>query len=387
MRLFEDPVSSVFSYIILTAFVLHFIVVSLFFFRPSRNQFVELYKRVTELYAEGQDVDVTREPSKKFAWNKHQDTASALSRLIPTTLTTIGILGTFYGIYIGLSEFNPKEVGNSVSALLEGLKIAFGTSILGIMTGILSKVSTTFLTYEETEGGAGADEIITAIKNGFREQTEALNTFADKMEKNSTEALIKSLQKVMDDFNAKINDQLGENFKKLNESVGKLVDWQENHEGQMDSMQQELRAAIAAVKEARQALDSSAQSLKSVEEATKAIPENVEHLDKILQMVRGDLEAFAEMKDKAIEVMPMLEANMNALTQGLTDHVQSINTQLGHNLETLSNEFSDEVQAMRQQLNKSHEELLKEVHGSVEEAIETIAENLGRISEENSGRL
>ena len=33
----------------------------------------------------------------------------------------------------------------------------------------------------------------------------------------------------MKDFNAKINDQLGEDFKQLNSSVQALVTWQENY--------------------------------------------------------------------------------------------------------------------------------------------------------------
>jgi len=41
------------------------------------------------------------------------------------------------------------------------------------------------------------------------------------MAENNSKALIEALQEVIRDFNAKINEQFGENFKQLNEAVGK----------------------------------------------------------------------------------------------------------------------------------------------------------------------
>jgi len=59
---------------------------------------------------------------------------------LPTTLTTIGILGTFVGIAIGLSNFETSDSGaidRSIPHLLEGLKSAFLTSIFGIFAALL----------------------------------------------------------------------------------------------------------------------------------------------------------------------------------------------------------------------------------------------------------
>ena len=40
----------------------------------------------------------------------------------PTILTTTGIFATFLGIAVGLYDFDVNKVGDSVPALLEGLK-------------------------------------------------------------------------------------------------------------------------------------------------------------------------------------------------------------------------------------------------------------------------
>ena len=60
---------------------------------------------------------------------------------VASLVTVIGVLGTFLGIAIGLYQFNTENIEVSVPKLLEGLKIAFITSILGIAGSIFLKWS------------------------------------------------------------------------------------------------------------------------------------------------------------------------------------------------------------------------------------------------------
>jgi hypothetical protein len=55
-------------------------------------------------------------------------------------LTSLGILGTFIGIVIGLLEFNPKHIDESIELLLNGLKTAFITSLVGMFAAIFYKI-------------------------------------------------------------------------------------------------------------------------------------------------------------------------------------------------------------------------------------------------------
>jgi len=60
---------------------------------------------------------------------------------IPQGFTTIGIFGTFLGIFFGLQDFNVKSIDESIPNLLNGLKTAFVTSLLGlILSFIFSKI-------------------------------------------------------------------------------------------------------------------------------------------------------------------------------------------------------------------------------------------------------
>lgn len=58
-----------------------------------------------------------------------------LLEMIPDLLTSLGILGTFVGLVMGLREFDPSgyvQMAGSVTPLINGIKVAFITSIYGI---------------------------------------------------------------------------------------------------------------------------------------------------------------------------------------------------------------------------------------------------------------
>ena len=45
---------------------------------------------------------------------------------------------------------------------------------------------------------------------------------------------------VIREFNEKISEQFGDNFKQLNEAVGRLLEWQENYRTQIEQTQTEI---------------------------------------------------------------------------------------------------------------------------------------------------
>jgi competence ComEA-like helix-hairpin-helix protein len=51
---------------------------------------------------------------------------------LKSQIVSVGVLGTFVGIFIGLQGFNPDDIINSVNDILVGLKTAFFTSIVGM---------------------------------------------------------------------------------------------------------------------------------------------------------------------------------------------------------------------------------------------------------------
>ena len=70
---------------------------------------------------------------RKNGWNTHTNTAASI-------LTIFGVLGTFSGIFWGLWGFGIENIEGSIPGLLDGLKLAFLTSIVGIFSAIVLKV-------------------------------------------------------------------------------------------------------------------------------------------------------------------------------------------------------------------------------------------------------
>ena len=62
---------------------------------------------------------------------------------LKSQIVSVGVLGSFVGIFIGLQAFNPADITNSVNEILVGLKTAFFTSIVGM------SVSTILSVYQE----------------------------------------------------------------------------------------------------------------------------------------------------------------------------------------------------------------------------------------------
>jgi len=63
-----------------------------------------------------------------------------LKKDLKAQIVSIGVLGTFVGIFIGLQNFDPTSMKESVYHILEGLKTAFATSILGMGSAIFLSI-------------------------------------------------------------------------------------------------------------------------------------------------------------------------------------------------------------------------------------------------------
>ena len=222
--------------------------------------------------------------------------------IAPGLMTSLGILGTFVGIFLGLLDFDIRTPDRSLPTLLEGLKVAFGTSILGLAAAVLDRLdkgvgesNRLAGTGFERLGKALSDDNDTSIvgqlqrlrsavadvesgmRRGFEAQIDEFKKFAEHMSAAFSEAIIKELQAVIREFNEKLSEQFGDNFKQLNEAVGRLVEWQDEYRRQMEELKAALDNAVAGIQVSREALG-------GIEAAAANIPA---HLDAMEQSNRA----------------------------------------------------------------------------------------------------
>ena len=184
---------------------------------------------------------------------------------------SIGILGTFIGIFCGLWNFNTGDITASVPLLLEGLKLAFVTSILGMSVSIVMSfiennnkelpdndsnehLKMTVLRDILTEQKE-ANKKTSLIHDSIRRSEERINTHfsmvneslkkaLDTLSKGATEKIITALERVISDFNKNLTEQFGDNFKQLNESVKKMIIWQENYKAAIEQIEKNLQVVV-----------------------------------------------------------------------------------------------------------------------------------------------
>lgn len=287
----------------------------------------------------------------------------------PSALTTLGILGTFIGILLGLAQFDVNAIDKSVPALLDGMKLAFATSIAGISSSLAFKGAAAFFgQVRGQEGQVTPSDILAALnsinektsqaaednKNSMLELRNAISSdkdsslitqvqklrttvsdgqeelikefkeFASNMAENNQKAIIEALEAVIRDFNEKLTEQFGENFKQLNQAVEKLVAWQEEYRKHLEVYDERLKLAVNA-------LEGSEQALSSVKDATDKIPAAVELLDpttrmliKQLEILEESLKSIQSLREKTDGAFPTIEENLERITSNFSENVTGL---------------------------------------------------------------
>ena len=165
-----------------------------------------------------------------------------LVEMVPDILTSLGILGTFLGLVLGLRGFNPasyEAMSSSVESLIDGIKVAFVTSIYGLslslafsywLRGTLTSVSESldrfldaYYTCVVPPTDATAMNHIIANQNS---QTKLMQQMQKDLAKEVASSLSSSiapmvahLDKTMDEF----TDAVTMNQEKLLENIGERV--------------------------------------------------------------------------------------------------------------------------------------------------------------------
>ena len=69
-----------------------------------------------------------------YYYNGKNEKKAEICRVsVPPLLVSIGIFGTFLGILIALQAFNVEDRIDSIGNVIIGLKLAFGTSVFGLL--------------------------------------------------------------------------------------------------------------------------------------------------------------------------------------------------------------------------------------------------------------
>ncbi|ADE14195.1 conserved hypothetical protein [Nitrosococcus halophilus Nc 4] len=369
----------------------------------------------------------------------------------PNLLTSLGILGTFAGIVIGLLNFNVSNIDGSIDPLLEGLKTAFITSLWGMLLAISFKMLDSIIPRmrKKKEGSVeqvGPGEIyaelqaqresmerlgraisgdedstlisqIRLLRSDGQEQSKSaleqlrkqsdrqeviaeaiasqheqfnqfstdlwkkLDEFAEMLSKSATEQVVNALKEVIADFNRNLTEQFGENFKALNAAVEKLVQWQENYREQIGQMIDQYDQGVRAITQTETAVTRISEESKQIPVAMGELKTVLDTTQHQLTELERHLEAFRDMRDRAVEAVPQIREQMDTMVNEVSSAVKGAGEQIVTASQVVNQaivegakEFEDRVHRTNEGLTSASDQLANNSERIREQLEDTVKE-------------
>lgn len=350
-----------------------------------------------------------------LAWLDWRSFGSQNHKDFKSVIMSTGVLGTFVGIFVGLLGFDTTKVTDSIPLLLDGLKVAFYTSIVGMGIAIalniaqkgrrkvqapksgteylnaqlqkldmlenlgeLRNVATMLHTLQQSiakreESHANAQraehERFVAMQNllqqGFSGLETSLAAALDKLAKGASEGLIEALAGVIRDFNKNLNEQFGQNFVELNNAVGAMVAWQRDYQVTLDKTQESLRQMEQSFAQSVSAIEQVAARNREVMEFYADLKDFLLSAQKSAEQLRTHLDGIAALGDDAKESLLNVRTLFDESAQKIGNLASSLQQSFKESEDDLTRrikQFGDNSTATIQHLTQNlitHSEILK----------------------------
>ena len=340
---------------------------------------------------------------------------------------SLGVLGTFFGITCGLFSFDTSGLETSVPALLDGMKSAFLTSILGMIgslgvkfyqrkkqkeydlnnvinsvnedatiadlimylkeqdkirqnsfnkqileaienvnkaisgendTTLLSQIKNLRLAVIDSQNNTSFE-----IKHMREELVSSFNAFAEKMAENNSKVFMEALRETIQDFNSKIQEQFGDNFKQLNIAVGKLLDWQEEYKNTIIEVTENQKQIFAGIEQAKISLESMAYNSDSIQKSAQLLSDIILTAQRYEIELEKALRTLIEISTEAKKVVP----SINDLTLSTTNNIKQISQATQNEISKSATQISTIVNDSTNLLDKHFSNIIANVDTNYKE--------------------
>ena len=289
---------------------------------------------------------------------------------IPSLLPALGLVGTFLGIFKGLGEFDPGNIDRSLPILLEGLKLAFTTSIIGMIGSAVVKIFSFMQPEIKNRDEIGENDFfrqfeeqnksLKEIKIGIDQLSNKMDDFTSSLGESTVEQLIKAIESVIKDFNNKIEEQFGENFKQFNKGLEKLLEWQTQY---ID----EIEKTKNAIDISNQLILSHEKTVAKIYEKLDLIPSTLKPVEEILVTINSErqsteqtLKTLSDLRSEAHNTIPILESQLKQVSQLLADEINQISKKLVTLDQEMTSELEKAIEMMGAHLGSLSEQLVKD---------------------------
>ncbi len=269
-----------------------------------------------------------------------------LVEMVPDVLTSLGILGTFIGLVWGLKGFNPvsyEAMASSITSLIDGIKVAFVTSIFGIslslaysywLRGALTSLSESLDNFLDKYYLCAVSPTDATAMNHIlanqKEQTKAIGEIGGQLAQTMTDhmdPLMNQMNRTLVDF----TDVVTLNQQELLENIAAQV---------MAAMKQEFISEFielrGMLKEANQSQkqylefmnDAQKQFRENLTDSTAAMNRAIEESNASAKASMEELQVQQKNLSEFVEYMTKVMANMNAISEQNGALLENVNRQV-----------------------------------------------------------
>ena len=338
-------------------------------------------------------------------WDKQR-----FGRVAPGLMISLGILGTFCGIYLSLYplDFTPGNMNDSVTQLLGGMRTAFFTSLAGIFSSILFRVIERIkaprniddtikqqmtpeqqLVIEKLESirraiaGDEDSSLVTQLQYIRNENRDAIKKL-DQLTESIQNALIASLddlirevreviaKQLKDSIEALISrieealiEQFGKTFIEFNQATQSIKKWQEEN-------RQHVHQLTRAFELSARGIERIAKNCESIPATMQSLSEIMIAVNREVNTLHGLLDSFAKLGEQAEKSFPLIKQNLDKIGMDLANSARGFSD--------LRRELQAIFEAAQESLKSIAEEHLKNVDQVAKAMTQTMKEESAKSS-------
>ena len=282
---------------------------------------------------------------------KHKRTVDAF----PSIISTLGVLGTFLGITIGLSGFDVNDLTRSIPILLGGLKTAFYTSLGGMLGSLILRHFCTDIKFDKEDGGiSSTDAAIRELGKSVREMSTTMVSAIKET---------RDVVRQMGDSQTSFYTQLLEIEKKGEEkrtNVDSTLSRLSLIQGELIAAQRNMALSLASIDSANKRVEESLGEIVDAQSAnTSTFDEMNEELKKFSQILRSEVD---EIEDKMEDTNKLLINKFDEFSELLKKS----------NTEALVNVMKKVTEEFQKQMNDLISRLVQENFAKLNESVEKL---------------
>ena len=320
-----------------------------------------------------------------------------LLNLIPGAMTGMGILGTFIGLSFGLQNFNTgtsAEIEESIAPLMNGIKVAFHTSIYGMVFSLVfnlvyrnilenayksldefldvyslyvcpdseNEALSKLIDLQKKESEAVVDPILMAVQT-MNDNLAAMIT----LQRKQYESFNTMPETMGDTIGRKIDEIVTPQFTKLNESLDVFAS--KVSENQMSGMSDLIDKFVSQMNESL--ADSFVNLAKIIEETCNYQKQNNDYMQDILTRVGNmalEIQQINEVSSKTITSLSEYIQDVENLQSVINQNFMSVNLQLEQNnkIEEKQQEYIASLVEYEKRIGEASEKFSRDMAAQIE---------------------